>query len=166
MPTPIGMRCDGCGQTAAREHIERRLRRLEWATRYRPLHIQTLLLGAIAPVEDGDFLYSPGVEFHGEVALLVRTARIDSEGRSAEAVRGELQRTGYFLVYVLECPLETAAIDLTSLLRQRLPSLASRIRRSLKPKCVTLVTETLRLLEEDMLSLGLGCPVKWGERAK
>jgi hypothetical protein len=163
MRTPIGMRCDGCGQIASREHIDRRLRRLEWATRYRPVHIQTLLLGAIAPVEDADFLYSPGDEFHGEAALLINTARIDAEGKSAEAVRAEFQRTGYFLAYVLECPVETPAIDSASLLRERLPSLASRIRRSLKPKCVTLVTETLRPLEEDMFSLDLGCPVRWSK---
>lgn len=166
MATPIGMRCDGCGQVAGLEHIERRLRRLEWATRYRPVHIQTLLLGAVAPVEDDDFLYSPCGEFHGEAAVLASTAGIDTQGKSAEAVRAEFQRTGYFLAYVLECPVETPATDLPSLLRERLATVASRIRRSLKPKCVTLVTEMLRPLGEDIASLDLGCPVKWSVLAR
>src|SRR5215467_8497277 len=64
--------CDGCGQMGSPEHIARRLRRLEWATRYRPVHIQTLLLAGIAPGEDAEFLYAPGGEFHGEAELLLR----------------------------------------------------------------------------------------------
>src|SRR5207249_10650226 len=40
--------CDGCGQAASAEHIARRLRRLEWATRFRPVHIHTLLRGGVA----------------------------------------------------------------------------------------------------------------------
>ena len=52
--------CDGCGQPASSEHTARRLQRLEWATRYRPIHLHTLLLGAISPADDANFLYWPG----------------------------------------------------------------------------------------------------------
>jgi len=48
--------CDGCGQSADAEHIARRLKRLENMTRYRPIHIQALLMGAASPAEDGDHL--------------------------------------------------------------------------------------------------------------
>src|SRR5213593_3601449 len=64
--------CDGCGQAASAEHIARRLRRLEWATRFRPVHIHTLLLGGVAPREDAEFLYAPGDEFRGEAEFVAR----------------------------------------------------------------------------------------------
>jgi hypothetical protein len=158
----IDIRCDGCGQIASPEHIARRLRRLEWATRYRPVHIQTLLLGAFSPREDGDCLYSPGGEFRGEAALLLRAIGMATEGRPAEAVHAEFQAAGLFLAHVLECPLENslaATSNAARLLREHLPSVASRIRRSLKPKRVMLVTELLRPIVEDIVSLDLGCPV-------
>src|SRR5258708_87515 len=60
MINTMAMPCDGCGQTASAEHIARRLQRLEWTTRYRPVHINTLLLGAFSPQEERDFLYAPG----------------------------------------------------------------------------------------------------------
>lgn len=162
MPTTIGMRCDGCGQIASPEHIARRLRRLEWASRYRPVHIQTLLLGGIAPLEDGEFLYAPGKEFRGEAALFLRAVGISAAGKPAEAIQAEFQRAGYFLTYVLECPLEKALnpnADLAKLLTERLAVVASRIRRSLKPKYVTLVTEFPMSVVEDILALDLGRPV-------
>ena len=161
MRTTIGMRCDGCGQIASAEHIDRKLRRLEWATRYRPVHIQTLLLGAVAPVEDGEFLYSPGEEFRGEAALLLRAVGI-SAGKPPEAIQAEFQRAGYFLTHILECPFDKALnpkADLVKLLTERLSVVASRIRRSLKPKVVTLITELPESVVEDILALDLGRPV-------
>lgn len=172
----IGLRCDGCGQMASPEHMARRLRRLEWTTRYRPVHIQTLLLGAAAPSEDSEFLYSPGGEFAGEAGELLRAIGIEIEGKTA-AVHEEFQGAGFFLAHILECPIEdglspmmdgepalegrrrTAATDTTELLREHLPAVASRIRRSLKPKRVMLVTELLGPVVEDIVSLNLGCPV-------
>jgi hypothetical protein len=160
-PDPSGLRCDGCGQAASPEHIARRLRRLEWATRYRPVHIETLLLGAFSPLEDGDFVYSPSGEFRGEAGLLLRAIGIATDGRQAEAVHGEFQGAGLFLAHVLECPLESGPTRASNagLLREHLPAVASRIRRSLKPKRVMLVTELLEPVVEDIVSLDLGCPV-------
>jgi hypothetical protein len=162
MPSTTGMRCDVCGQMASPEHIDRRLRRLEWATRYRPVHIQTLLLGAVAPVEDGEFLYSPGEKLRGEAALLLRAVGISAAEKSSEAIQAEFQRAGYFLTYILECPLDKASdpkADLAKLLTERLSVVASRIRRSLKPRYVTLVTELPGSVLEDILALDLGRPV-------
>lgn len=160
MTTAAILLCDGCGQLASPEHIARRLRRLEWATRYRPVHIQTLLLGGVAPREDAEFLYAPGGEFRGEGEALVRAAGIRIEGKSAETVHAEFQAAGFFLAHILECPLETgenARASASALLREHLPAVASRIRRSLKPKRVILVTEMPQEVVQDVLALDLGC---------
>jgi hypothetical protein len=162
------LRCDGCGQLASPEHTARRLRRLEWATRYRPVHIQTLLLSAISPPEDADYLYTPGREFRGEAAFLLRAVGISSEGKTAEAVHTEFQGAGFFLTHLLECPLENEqgivnkgrmGPDATCLLGEHLPAVASRMRRSLKPRRVILVTEVPEQVVQNILALDLGCPV-------
>jgi hypothetical protein len=164
----IDLRCDGCGQLASPEHTARRLRRLEWATRYRPVHIQTLLLGAVSPREDAEYLYSPSGEFRGEAELLLRALGISSDRKAAEAVHAEFQGAGLFLTHVLECPLENGQPivngehmepDATRLLCEHLPAVGSRIRRSLKPRRVILVTEVPEQVVQDILALDLGCPV-------
>src|SRR5881396_3629151 len=134
MTNSIALPCDGCGQIASAEHLVRRLQRLEWTTRYRPVHINTLLLGAFSPVEEKDFLYSPGGEFHGEAALLLEALGMPTTGRGADSVQAEFQRAGFFLTHVLECPLERGAgqaAESLALLAQRLQPVATRIRRSL-----------------------------------
>lgn len=143
-------------------HFGRRLQRLEWTTRYRPVHIHTLLLGAFSPQEEKDFLYAPDGEFHGEAADLLDALGISTAGKTAEAVHAEFQRAGFFLTHVLECPLDTNAgqeAEAAALLTKRLETVATRIRRSLKPKRVMLVTEQLAPVVEDILALDLGCPV-------
>jgi hypothetical protein len=166
------LRCDGCGQAASAEHIARRLVRLEWATRYRPVHIRTLLLSGVAPRDDAEFLYAPGGELRGEAADLLRAVGISSAGKAPADIHGEFQAAGFFLTHLLECPVETAeqdgvcegqsarrAPDPTILLCEHLPSVASRIRRSLKPRRVMLVTEVPPAVVQDILSMNLGCPV-------
>ena len=158
----MAMPCDGCGRTASAEHIARRLQRLEWTTRYRPVHINTLLLGAFSPQEERDFLYAPGEEFHGEAALLLDALGISTAGKTADAVHAEFQRAGFFLTHVLECPLGKNAeqgAEAAALLAQRLQPVATRIRRSLKPKRVVLISQALGPILEKILALELGCPV-------
>jgi len=165
LPTMTSSRalvCDGCGQAASGEHIARRLRRLEWTTRYRPVHIHTLLLGAFSPREESDFLYAPGGEFRGEAALLLDAAGIGTAGKTRDAVHAEFQRAGLFLTHVLECPLEgegNLPPDAHAALKERLAAVATRIRRSLKPKRVMVITEELSPLMDDIFALNLGCPV-------
>lgn len=163
------LRCDGCGQVASAEHIARRLRRLEWATRYRPVHIRTLFLGGVAPGEDAEFLYEPGDEFRGEAADLLRAVGISARGKAPADVHGEFQAAGFFLTHLLECPAEPCVLnerqtrhrapDLTTLLREHLASVVSRIRRSLKPRRVILVTEVPSGVVQDIVSMHLGCPM-------
>jgi hypothetical protein len=166
------LRCDGCGQTASSVHIARRLRRLEWATRYRPVHIHTLLLSAVAPRDDAEFLYAPGGEFRGEAGGLLTAVGISTRGKAPADIHGEFQAAGFFLTHLLECPVETlerqvgsegqtgsTAPELTTLLCEHLPSVVSRIRRSLKPRRVILITEVPSDVVQDILSMNLGCPV-------
>jgi hypothetical protein len=134
------------------------LKRLEWATRYRPVHIHTLFLGAFSPHDEKDFLYAPGGEFHGEAALLLAALGISTAGKAAEAVHTEFQRAGFFLTHILECPLEDDG-SLQTALKNRLAAVATRIRRSLKPRRVMAVTAELALVLDDILAMDLGCPV-------
>ena len=156
------LRCDGCGQIGSPEHIARRLRRLEWATRYRPVHVQTLLLGCVAPRDDAEFLYAPSGEFRGEGETLLRAVGISLDGKPAQNVHAEFQATGFFVTHILECPLEAGengGADAAALLREHLRAVASRIRRSLKPRRVILVTEMPLEVVQDFLALDLGCEV-------
>jgi hypothetical protein len=161
MTSAINLPCDGCGQIASAEHIARRLQRLEWATRYRPVHIHTLFLGS-APRKQEEFLYSPNGEFQGEAATLLEAAGVSTAGKTAEAVRAEFQRAGSFLTHVLECPIENesaATTALPSLMEQQLTAVAVRIRRSLKPKRVVLISRALETILEKFVALPLGCPL-------
>lgn len=154
------LRCDGCGQPASPEHIARRLQRLEWTTRYRPVHIGTLLLGAVAPQNDSEFLYSPAGAWNGEARILLAAAGLVAEGKSAEATLAEFQRAGFFLTHVLECPVENSeAVSFQQLAAARLPSLLARIRRSLKPKRLTLISRDLEQVLPALNSGQLNCAI-------
>lgn len=152
--------CDGCGQPASPEHIARRLQRLEWTTRYRPVHIGTLLLGAISPQNDVDFLYFG--KFAGQAAQLVEVTGIHADGKAPEAVLAEFQRGGYFLIYLMDCPLEsTGASDpaVGSFLAQRVSAVLARVRRSLRPRRTVLFDQRIAPLTEKLSNENLGCPV-------
>jgi hypothetical protein len=158
--TTVSLPCDGCGQSASPEHIARRLQRLEWTTRYRPIHISTLLLGGVSPSTDSAFLYAG--KFEGEAARLLDAAGMSTAGRPAETVLSEFQRAGFFLTHVLECPVEGSQdgqFSLEPLVQRRVSSVITRIRRSLKPKRVLLISESLAPLAEKLSSAELGCPV-------
>ena len=162
MSETISIICDGCGQRASAEHIARRLERLEWATRYRPVHIHTLLLGGVAPLDGHEFLYSPKGEFRGEASRVFSAAGVSLAGKDPDAAHTEFQRGGFFLTHVLECPFEEVSGDtngLTPSLARQLSAVATRIRRSLKPKRVVLFSRTLEPSLDQILALSLGCPV-------
>jgi len=159
MPRDL-LACDGCGQSASPEHIARRLLRLEWTTRYRPVHIGALLLGSVSPLAEEDFLYRG--KFQGEAGRLLEAVGISTPGKSPETVLSEFQRGGFFLTHVLECPLETseaAPPSYQSLLAERVSHVLKRIRRSLKPKRVVLISDSLTPLAARLSSAELGCPV-------
>ena len=156
--TQTHLRCDGCGQAASAEHVARRLQRLEWTSRYRPIHIGALLLGAVAPRDDADFLYSPEGKFAGEAKLVLQAAGLDAAGKSADAVLSEFQRGGFLLTHVLECPLEeTNSGRVQELISLCLPATLARIRRSLKPKKLALISGELTFPVARFQSADLNC---------
>jgi hypothetical protein len=162
MVNTIVLPCDGCGQLSSTEHFARRLKRLEWTSRYRPVHINTLLLSGVSMREEKDFLYSPNGEFSGEAAFVLQAAGISAPGKTAEAVHSEFQRGGFFLTHVLECPVERegeSGAELTSLLQRQLPVVLTRIRRSLKPKRIVLISGMLEKVQEKIAAAQLGCAI-------
>jgi hypothetical protein len=164
MKSPLSLPCDGCGQTAFPAHLARRLQRLEWTTRYRPVHIQVLLLGGIAADTDAAFLYFPEGNYQGEAAHLLEALRVSRAGRSADAVLTDFQKGGFHLTHVLECPLEpgVSSADAQLLLERQLPTVIARIRRSLKPRRVVLFSTELATLAGKFTEAALGCPVFTG----
>jgi hypothetical protein len=164
MTTPLLLQCDGCGQSASPAHLARRLQRLEWTTRYRPVHIQVLLLGGIAPEADEAFLYCPEGNYQGEAANLLEALRISRAGRSADAVLTDFQKGGLLLTYVLECPLEPGVGPSAAqqLIEGQLPVVIARLRRSLKPKRVVLFSGELASLAGRFTEEVIGSPVFTG----
>ena len=136
--------CDGCGQPATQEHIARRVKRLENATRYRPIHVQALFVGAASPADDRADLYSAAEKFSGEGAKLLQALDVEPEGRTVEATLSDFQRRGYLLTHILECPEVPADLGpRREAMRERLPAVLARIRRSFKAKRVVLLGEEL-----------------------
>jgi len=152
--------CDGCGQLASPEHIAKRLRRLEWTTRFRPVHINTVLLAAAAPERDEDFFYSPEGTFAGEAALLAEATGLSPLDRPKEQLQAAFQRAGFFAAHVLECAVEgTSSRGLTELLAERLPAAITRIRRSLRPKRVVLISPRLDPFVAQLTARLPGCRI-------
>jgi hypothetical protein len=157
--------CDGCGQFAPPAHIARRLERLEWASRYRPVHIQTLLLGAVVPAQQGAYLYSESTQYFGEAVQLLLALGISTEGKTRETVLAEFQKRGLLLAHVLECPLEgrLSAREIQGLLERQLRATFARIRRSMKPKRVLLFSKEMNGLTDKITEVELEIPVLLNE---
>ncbi|MGB7493009.1 MAG: hypothetical protein WBQ61_13465 [Candidatus Acidiferrum sp.] len=153
--------CDGCGQLVDSAHISRRLERLAWATRFRPIHIQALLLGGIAPKFDSHFLYTPNALFEGEAGMVLNAVQLPTTRQSPEGIQTEFQKLGLMFTHVLECPLadDVSESDARSLIEKQLPAVMARIRRSLKPKRVLLLSPQLQPYAGKFREVDLGCPV-------
>jgi hypothetical protein len=123
--------CDGCGATVDAEHIRQRIEWLEMATRYRPVHIQTLLVGSAPPAKSEDYLYS------------------------SEKAGAELQRSGIFLVYAVECPLPDGA-DASEAVQRANPTLITRVQFSYKPKSIVLFSQATSELIPALREAGFG----------
>ena len=159
MTTATLLHCDGCAQLASPEHIAKRLKRLEWTTRFRPVHISALLLGAAAPSADAEFLYAEDGQFAGQAKQILAAAGLSPDGKSREATLAELQRAGLLLTYVLECPFDPDGREVSDLLAARLSALTARVRRSLRPKRLVPISRLLGPLLRDLQANALGCPI-------
>ena len=129
-------------------------------TRYRPVHVGTVLLGAYSPDADSDFLYSEAAEITGEAKSVLAACGINASGKTKEAILSEFQRGGFLLGYVMECPLEPESRNeaaLTALLKARMPAFLARLRRSFQPKRVASISSKLDPLFAGLTEKDLGC---------
>ncbi len=155
--------CDGCGAQVDEAHIRRRIERLEQATRFRPIHIQVLLLDAapLSALED-DFYRAPGSPrrsvgsqmFFDEIAKCL--GRIPGETTDEEATLSEFQRRGFFLAYAVECPIESP--EHLAAVTRLAPTVLLRINSSYKPKFVAPISHALQPL------IPLLQKSSWGDR--
>ena len=163
MAIPAILRCDGCGQLASTEHFTRRLERLEWATRFRPIHVQALLLSAAAPESDDEFFYHPQTTFAGMAGQILEALSLTPEAKSVGEVLTEIQKRGLVFAQVLECPVDALPDEYSGatqeLLSRHLSIAIARIRRSLKPKRVLVLSSELQPFLGQLNESALGCPV-------
>jgi hypothetical protein len=164
-------RCDGCGVTTPDAHIRRRIERLELATRYRPIHIQTLFLALAPPDPMEDFFYSvapPAAERSPDakrwLAGVMAQAGIDAMFSGDAAALAEFQRHNFYLAYVLECPVAESYPERDPLtdpgiagavVRDHGATLLRRIQFSYRPKQIAMVEPGIPELAETLRETGL-----------
>ncbi|HUL16980.1 MAG TPA: hypothetical protein VLV88_13360 [Terriglobales bacterium] len=97
---------------------------------------------------DAEFLYGDE-ENHprGEAATILKSAGIEHRGKTKATALSEFQRGGLFLTHVLECAFDQSLEpeQRSQLLLKRMPAALVRLKRSLRPKRVMLITEELRM---------------------
>jgi hypothetical protein len=145
--------CDGCAAEVDEVHIRRRIERLELATRFRPIHIQVLLLDAAPPAELEDYFYRPAESscertvasrmFFDELAKCVGPAR--GSPRQEESVLTEFQKRGFFLAYAVECPVASPQ-ELAQKVNRVASTVLLRVNSSYKPKFVVPISRDLQSL--------------------
>jgi hypothetical protein len=143
--------CDGCGAQVDDAHIRARIERLEMATRFRPVHIQVLLLGVAPPAAPEDFFYRAAEKGTDRSAggrhffdtLLTCTGENSSRFATEVEALTEFQRRGLFFTHVVECPATTAA-EKEAAIDRCAPSLVKRIQFSYKPKYIAPVVSELQ----------------------
>jgi hypothetical protein len=142
--------CDGCGAQVDEPHIRRRIERLELATRFRPIHIQVLVLDAAPLSAQEDYFYraaSPAPrsaesqKFFDEITKCI--GREPSETLTEESSLAEFQRRGFYLAYAVECPVELPE-QLAAAVIRLAPTVLLRLNASYKPKFVAPVSAALQ----------------------
>ena len=163
-PVNREIRCDGCGVVATPEHLRRRVERLELATRFRPIHIDTLILYPAPPERVEDYFYRPAHSrderspssrafFDGVLAA----ARINpDDGKSEETLLAEFQRAGFFVTESCECPVEDGGTSSADLPVRMAPSVLRRMQFSYKPKHILVLSRELAPLIPIFRQAGLG----------
>jgi hypothetical protein len=141
--------CDGCGAHADDAHIRRRIERLELATRFRPIHIQVLLIDATPPARAEDYFYraahregrsAASRDYFDEIAKC--SGLTISPEMSEESTLAEFQHRGFYIAHVRECPAEgTNGLD--EALERLGPVMIRRVEKSYKPKYIVLLSASL-----------------------
>jgi len=141
--------CDGCGAKADDAHIRRRIERLELATRFRPIHIQVLLIDAAPPARAEDYFYhaahregrsAASRDYFDEIAKC--SGLTISPEMSEEAALAEFQHRGFYIAHVRECPAEPT-YGLDEALGRLGPVMIRRVEKSYKPKYIVLLSASL-----------------------
>ncbi len=144
--------CDGCGAQVDEAHIRRRIERLELATRYRPIHIQVLVLDAAPPSAPEDYFYraassvprsSESQNFFDEITKCIGSSR--DKSLTEDSALAEFQRRGFYLAYAVECPVESPE-QLAANITRLVPTVLLRVNASYKPKFVAPISQALRPL--------------------
>ncbi len=141
--------CDGCGAQADDAHIRRRIGRLELATRFRPIHIQVLLIDAAPPARPEDYFYhaanregrsASSRDYFDEIAKC--SGLTIGPEMSEESTLAEFQHRGFYLAHVRECPGQPAG-GLDEALERLGPVMIRRVEKSYKPKYIVLLSALL-----------------------
>lgn len=153
--------CDGCGAQVDDAHIRARIERLEMATRFRPIHIQVLLLGVAPPPAPEDYFYRAaekgtarslgGRGFFDNV--LACTGENSSRFATEAEALSEFQRRGLFFTHLVECP-TTTATEREAAIARCAPSLVKRIQFSYKPKHISPVWSELQSIMPLLTAAG------------
>jgi hypothetical protein len=125
--------------------------------------MQALLLSGVSPVANEEFLYFPEGGHEGEAGQLLDALEIEYKARTADAVLTEFQKRGLYLTHALECPMEFGVgdrVELANLLEIRFNDVCAKIRRSLKPKRVVILSSAMRSITGRFAAANLGCPVE------
>lgn len=155
--------CDGCGAQADEAHIRQRIERLEMATRFRPIHIQTLFLADAPASRIEDYFYRPLSE--GELRSagakeffleMMKSAGITAEvAADEEAALAEFQRRGFCLAHAVECPVGTPE-ELNERVTRASTTLLKRIEFSYRPKHVVPIGATVKAIAPELRKPSIG----------
>ena len=163
--------CDGCGAPADEAHIRQRIERLEMATRFRPIHIQTLLLADSPPSRVEDYFYRPIREGESRSAPaknffieVMKAASIAPDAAAnEEAALAEFQHRGFYLANAIECPLErsiTNPDELNERIRNSTPTILKRIEFSYRPKHIVVIGPAAHALIPSLQSASIADRLK------
>jgi hypothetical protein len=142
--------CDGCGAQVDEPHIRCRIERLELATRFRPIHIQVLVLDVAPPSALEDYFYratnsvprsAESQKFFDEVTRCLGPNLV--EPLTEDSALAEFQRRGFYLAYAVECPVESPK-QLASAVARLAPTVLLRLNASYKPKFVAPISAALQ----------------------
>src|SRR5579863_3534491 len=153
--------CDGCGTQADDAHIRARIGRLELATRFRPIHIHTLLIDVAPPSRPEDYFYAVAVDRSVRSVSsrmyfdeLMKCAEIVPDAAIQEEIAlAEFQRKGLYLASAIECPIREAT-ELEAAVRKAAPTVVQRVKASYKPKYIALLSEAARELIAPLSDAG------------
>jgi hypothetical protein len=157
--------CDGCGLAASAQHIADRVRRLELATRFRPVHIGVLFVALAPALRSEDDFYGPAgsKEFSDpflealEIPASVEKTAPGTGADSPYATRlAEFQRRGYYLACLSECPISENEETVASTVARLYPALVRRVRFNYKPKHIAPLGQELFPLVDILRAAGIG----------